>query len=75
MAEGGERTGLSDKKRLIGFIAAIILVGFGGSSVLGFLAARDAIRASIEGEALPAAAESVYSSSGPISSNPYSFRP
>jgi diguanylate cyclase (GGDEF)-like protein len=55
------RTGLGDKRLLIGFISAIILIGFGGSSVLAFFAARDAIRASIEGEALPAAAESVYS--------------
>lgn len=58
---GGSRTGIGDKGRLIGFIAAIIVVGFGGSSLLAFLAARDAIRASIEGEALPAAAQSVYS--------------
>jgi diguanylate cyclase (GGDEF)-like protein len=58
--DGAAKTGLGDKRRLIGFIAAIILAGFGGSSLLGFLAARDAIRASIEGEALPAAAESVY---------------
>jgi diguanylate cyclase (GGDEF)-like protein len=58
---GDRKSGLGDKRRLIGFIAAIIVVGFGGSSILGFRAARDAIRASIEGEALPAAAESVYS--------------
>jgi diguanylate cyclase (GGDEF)-like protein len=59
-SDGAARSGLGDKRRLIGFIAAIIVAGFGGSSVLAFLAARDAIRASIEGEALPAAAESVY---------------
>jgi hypothetical protein len=58
---GAKKTGLGDKKRLIGFLAAILLAGFGGSSLLAFLAARDAIRASIEGEALPAAAESIYS--------------
>jgi diguanylate cyclase (GGDEF)-like protein len=58
---GVGKTGLGEKRRLIGFVAAIIVAGFGGSSLLGFLAARDAIRASIEGEALPAAAESVYS--------------
>jgi diguanylate cyclase (GGDEF)-like protein len=55
------RTGIGDKRRLIGFITAIIVMGFGGSSVLTFLAARDSIRSSIEGQVLPAAAESVYS--------------
>lgn len=54
------RRGIGDKRRFIGFIAAIIVVGFGGSSLLAFLAARQSIRASIEGEALPATAESIY---------------
>jgi diguanylate cyclase (GGDEF)-like protein len=59
--DGGIKSGLGDKRKLIGFIAAIIVVGFGGSSLFAFFAARDAIRSSIEGEALPAAVESVYS--------------
>jgi len=61
MMDVSVRTGIGDKRRLIGFIAAIIVTGFGGSSVLAFMAARDSIRASIEGQVLPAAAESVYS--------------
>jgi diguanylate cyclase (GGDEF)-like protein len=60
MRDGG-KSGLGDKRRFIGFIAAIIAIGFGGSSLLAFLAARSAVRAAIEGEALPAAADSIYS--------------
>jgi diguanylate cyclase (GGDEF)-like protein len=56
----GSKSGLGDKRRFIGFIAFIIVIGFGGSSLLAFLAARNAVRASIEGEALPAAADSIY---------------
>jgi diguanylate cyclase (GGDEF)-like protein len=58
--DAGAKTGIGDKGRLIGLIAAIIVIGFGGSSVLAFFAARDSIRASIEGQVLPVAAESVY---------------
>jgi len=56
----GHKSGIGDKGRFIGLVAAIIAVGFGTSSVLAFLAARDSVRASIEREALPAAADSIY---------------
>jgi diguanylate cyclase (GGDEF)-like protein len=59
MREGG-KGGLGDKRRFFGFIAAIIAIGFGGSSLLAFFAARGAVRATIEGESLPAAADSIY---------------
>jgi diguanylate cyclase (GGDEF)-like protein len=58
--KAGKGRSFGNKRRFIGFIAAIIVAGFGGSSVLAFLAARDAVRASIEGDALPAAADSIY---------------
>ena len=53
-------TGLGDKRRLIAVLAALLVVGFGGASVFAFMAARDAIRATIEENGLPVAAETVY---------------
>jgi len=50
------RTGIGDKRRLIGFIAAIIVTGFGGSSVLSFgaIAEHSLKAARRSGEALSA---------------------
>jgi diguanylate cyclase (GGDEF)-like protein len=52
--------GFGDKGKLLAFLAVLLVVGFTGTSLLAFKAARDGVRTSIEENALPVAAESVY---------------
>ncbi len=54
------RTGLGDKARLLAALTVLLLAGFLGTGYFAFLAARDSIRANIEKNDLPVAAESVY---------------
>lgn len=51
---------IDDKQRLLGLLAAILVAGFTGTSVIAYRAALSGVRASIGGSALPVAAESVY---------------
>ncbi|MFH2115899.1 MAG: sensor domain-containing diguanylate cyclase [Spirochaetota bacterium] len=52
--------GIGDKGKLLVFLAVLLVIGFTGTSLLAYKAARDGVRASIEENALPVAAESVY---------------
>lgn len=52
--------GLGDKGKLLLFLAVLLAAGFSGTSLLAYKAARDGVRTSIEENALPVAAESVY---------------
>ena len=52
--------GFGDKGKLLVFLAVLLVVGFSGTSLLASKAARDGVRTSIEENALPVAAESVY---------------
>ena len=52
--------GFGDKSKLLVFLAVLLAAGFTGTSLLAFKAARDGVRTSIEENALPVAAESVY---------------
>ncbi len=55
-----KRTGLGDKARLLATLTVLLVAGFLGTGYFAFLAARDSIRANIEKNDLPVAAESVY---------------
>ncbi len=55
------RTGIGEKGRLITTITVLLVVGFVGTSLLAFFAARDSIRSAIERDSLPSAADYVYS--------------
>jgi diguanylate cyclase (GGDEF)-like protein len=52
--------GFGDKGKLLAFLAVLLVIGFTGTSLLAYKAARDGVRTSIEENALPVAAESVY---------------
>jgi diguanylate cyclase (GGDEF)-like protein len=52
--------GLGDKGTLLIFLSVLLAAGFTGTSLLAYKAARDGVRTSIEENALPVAAESVY---------------
>ena len=54
------KTGLGDKARLLAALTVLLLAGFLGTGYFAYLAARDSIRANIEKNDLPVAAESVY---------------
>jgi diguanylate cyclase (GGDEF)-like protein len=58
--EEARRSGIGEKYRLIGRITVLLVAGFVGTSLFAFFAARDSIRASIERDSLPAAAEYVH---------------
>ena len=49
-----------DKGKLLVFLTVLLVVGFTGTSLLAYKAARDGVRTTIEENALPVAAESVY---------------
>ncbi|MBU0928315.1 MAG: sensor domain-containing diguanylate cyclase [Spirochaetes bacterium] len=56
------RTGIGEKGRLIATITLLLVVGFVGTSLFAFFSARNSVRASIERDSLPSAADYVYSS-------------
>lgn len=53
-------SGLGDRTRLLVALTLLLLIGFVGTGYFAFLAARDSIRATIQKNDLPIAAESVY---------------
>lgn len=50
---------LRDRRRLLAVVAALLALGFGASSVMGYLAAREALISSIADRELPATSEIV----------------
>lgn len=55
------KTGIGDRRRLIFLIASLLTLGFAGTSFFGFMASRDALRASIADNELPVTSDTVYS--------------
>jgi diguanylate cyclase (GGDEF)-like protein len=55
------RTGIGDRRRLIVLIGLLLVLGFAGTSFFGFMASRQALRASISENELPVTSDTVYS--------------
>jgi diguanylate cyclase (GGDEF)-like protein len=55
------KTGLGETRRLVILIAALMTLGFAGTSFFGFMASRQALRASIAENELPVTSDTVYS--------------
>jgi len=54
------RSGLGETGKLLSILSAILIAGFGLSSVFSYFAARDALRASLAERELPAAIDGIY---------------
>lgn len=52
---------LSERSRLLGWLSAILVVGFLTTSIAGYIVSRDSIRDSIAKQALPLTADNIYS--------------
>jgi diguanylate cyclase (GGDEF)-like protein len=55
------RTGIGERRRLVALIAALLTAGFAGTSFFGFMASRQALRASIADNELPVTSDTIYS--------------
>ncbi|HYD78918.1 MAG TPA: sensor domain-containing diguanylate cyclase [Paucimonas sp.] len=51
----------SEKYRLLGWLSTVLIVGFLGTSIAGYIVSRDAIRQGIEEQALPLTGDNIYS--------------
>jgi diguanylate cyclase (GGDEF)-like protein len=55
------KTGIGERRRLVALIAALLTAGLGSTSYFGFMASRQALRASIAENELPVTSDTVYS--------------